>query len=132
MWLAFAIAASFLVFTGCGSKTPAVAPVKGIVLLDDKPLTTGRVMTLPSAGRGANGLIEKDGSFKLSTFGKGDGALIGTHKVAVVAYENQGTGPEATNKSLVPEQYTNPETSGFTIDVKAGEVNAPTLKLTSP
>ncbi len=90
-------------------------------------------MTLPPSGRGANGVIAPDGSFELRTFGRNDGALIGTHKVGVVSYASSGkTGPEAgQGKLLVPERYTNPETSGLTIDVKAGQTNTPTLKLTS-
>jgi hypothetical protein len=120
-----------LVFMGCGRESP-LAQVKGTVLLNDEPLTTGSIMTLPSSGRGSNGTIQKDGTFQLKTVGEGDGARIGTHKVAVVAYESQEKGPEAkTGKLLVPERYTNPETSDLTIEVKAGEVNAPTLKLTS-
>jgi hypothetical protein len=91
-------------------------------------------MTLPPAGRGANGPIAADGSFELRTFAKNDGALVGTHKVAVVTYAPTGkSGPEAgLGKLLVPDRYINPETSGLTIEVKAGEVNTPTLELTSP
>jgi hypothetical protein len=120
-----------LACAGCGSKS-RVARVRGKVLLDDKPLATGSVVTLPQAGRGATGAIT-DGDFELSTFGD-DGALIGTHKVAVVANEpSQSTDAEApAGKSLVPQRYTNPATSGLTIEVKAGETNTPTLKLTSP
>ena len=117
---------------GCGSKS-SVARVRGKVLLDEKPLATGSVVTLPSAGRGAKGIIHH-GEFELGTFGEKDGALIGMHKVAIIASEpSQGTGPEAAaGKLLVPERYTNPETSGLSIEVKPGEVNTPTLKVTSP
>jgi len=114
----------------CSSKSP-VGQVQGKVTLDGKPLASGMVGTLPPAGRGSSGKIE-NGEFELSTFGKNDGALVGTHKVAVVARENsQGAGPEAkAGKLLIPERYTNPETSGLTIDVKSG-VNTPTLELKS-
>jgi hypothetical protein len=103
------------------------------VLLDDKPLASGSVVTLPQSGRGAKGAIA-NGEFELSTFGNRDGALIGTHKVAVVANEpSKGIDAEAApGKLLVPQRYTNPETSKLTIEVKSGEVNTPTLTLTSP
>jgi hypothetical protein len=116
---------------GCGSNR-GVATVQGKVLLDNKPLEAGYIATLPPSGRGAYGTIT-NGEFVLSTFGNNDGALIATHKVSVVANAPpQGVGAEATpGKSLVPERYTNPETSGLTIEVKAGEVNTPTLNLTS-
>jgi hypothetical protein len=118
--------------TGCGAKS-SVAPVRGKVLLDDKALANGFIVTLPPGGRGAKATIN-NGDFELGTFGNSDGALIGTHKVAVVANEpSKGADAEAAQgKLLVPQRYTNPETSGLTIEVKAGEVNTPTLKLTSP
>src|SRR4051812_8123961 len=43
---------------GCGPKRPAMAPVKGKVLLDGQPLNTGNVGTIPTAGRGAHGDIQ--------------------------------------------------------------------------
>jgi hypothetical protein len=126
------LAAYALVCAGCGAKS-SVAQVHGKVELDGKPLQSGAVSTIPLAGRGAHGAI-RDGSFELGTFGQNDGALIGTHKVAVIAYEpTPGKGPEAgPGKLLVPQRYANADTSGLEIEVKAGETNTPTLKLTSP
>lgn len=126
-------ATTVLLCAGCGQKSAPVGVVRGQVTLDGKPLQSGNVVTIPSAGRGAVGVIQ-NGDFELSTFGKNDGAVPGIHKVAVTANEaGQGTGPEAVvGKSLVPQRYANPETSELTIEVKAGEVNKPELKLTSP
>jgi hypothetical protein len=128
--LALAIAA----VVGCGPKHPATASVKGKVLLNGQPLTLGSVGTIPAAGRAARGDIQPDGSFELQTFAPRDGALIGKHKVAVVAYDSSGgKGPESEyGKLLVPKRYANYETSGLTIDVKEGEANTPTLELKSP
>jgi hypothetical protein len=97
-----------------------MAPVKGKVLLDGQPLTVGSVNTLPTAGRGAHGDIQSDGSFQLRTFAKNDGALVGRHKVSVSAYDSTGPkGPESPyGRLLVPQRYTNPESSGLTIDVQ--------------
>jgi hypothetical protein len=91
------------------------------------------VITLPDGGRGANAAIQPDGSFTLKSREQ-EGAVIGTHKVAVVAYQGQaGAGPEASaGKLIVPERYINPDTSGLTIEVKGGEPNQTELKLTSP
>src|SRR5947207_1522504 len=106
-------------FVGCSRKGPVIAPVKGRVLLDGQPMTTGSVITLPTAGRGAKSFIQRDGTFQLGTFGATDGAIVGAHKVAVVAYDRPANaGPESGNgKLLVPQQYTNPESSGLAIDV---------------
>jgi len=118
---------------GCGSaksNRPAVAVVKGKVLLDGQPLENGSIETTVDAGRGALGAIH-GGEFELSTYGTNDGAILGTHKVAVIAREKGEDGPEAkAGKLLVPERYTSPQTSKLTIDVQPG-TNTPTLELTS-
>lgn len=128
------IGALFLAGTGCGDgrpKKPPVAVVKGKVELDGKPLQSGSVTTSVESGRGALGSIT-NGQFELSTYGTNDGAILGKHQVAVTAREKGEEGPEAKpGKLLVPERYTNPQTSGLTIEVKDGE-NTPELKLTSP
>src|SRR5262245_39545204 len=56
------------------------APVTGNVLLNGKPLTSGTVTFVPPKGRVANGEIRSDGSFELSTYRAGDGAIVGPHK----------------------------------------------------
>jgi hypothetical protein len=119
--------------SGCGQKAASVGLVRGTVTLDGKPLQFGNVVAIPSAGPSAEGVIQ-NGQFELSTFGKNDGAVSGTHKVIVTAREPaQGSRSEPiAGKLLVPQRYTNPDVSGLSIEVKAGEVNTPELKLTSP
>jgi hypothetical protein len=116
---------------GCNSKS-GTAQVRGTVELDGKPLASGAIATIPQSGRGAKATIE-NGQFVLGTFAENDGALLGTHQVAVVVYEKStGVGAEAAaGKLLIPERYTNPQTSGLTIDVTASGPNEPVLKLTS-
>src|SRR3954464_3770610 len=79
---------------GCGggpSDKPKVAPVSGKVTQKGKPLTTGDVLFTPSggpdgaAGQVATGQIGPDGTYRLTTFNTGDGAVLGTHKVTVTA-----------------------------------------------
>jgi hypothetical protein len=119
---------------GCQHQGPTVAPVTGKVLLNGKPLTQGNVVTHPSGGRGSNGVIQSDGSFRLSTYGKQDGAIVGIHKVGVLAFEGKvGSGPEAVGgKMIVPQRYINPETSQLTIEVTADGPNEPVIQLSSP
>jgi hypothetical protein len=122
----------FAAFTGCGQSGPQTAPVKGKVTLDGKPITIGRVVTIPVAGRGANGEIASDGTFELTTFSDRDGATLGIHKVGVSAYESTGDGAESGfGRSLVPERYNNPETSNLTIEVINSGDNTAELKLTT-
>ncbi|MBA4105966.1 MAG: hypothetical protein C0485_09425 [Pirellula sp.] len=130
-YLSIFVHAAALVSIGCGAQGPQLAPVQGRVLLDGQPLKTGQILTQPPAGRGANGAIQSDGSFQLSS-GREPGALVGTHSVAVVAYDGDTSGaPEASQgKLLVPQRYTNADTSGLIMEVTPGE-NTPTIELTS-
>jgi hypothetical protein len=107
--------------------------VSGKVTLDGQPMKHGHVGTIPSVGRGAHGDIQPDGTFELHTYANGDGARVGTHKVGVAAYDaNAPRGPESEyGKLLVPKPYTNPETSGLTLDVPADGLENVELKLTT-
>lgn len=79
---------------GCGKQEFQVARVSGTVTCGGRTLTEGMVVFTPvgdserknhDTGRSASGLIEEDGSFVLTTYRKGDGAIIGTHTVTVFA-----------------------------------------------
>jgi hypothetical protein len=123
----------FAALPGCGTKGPELAPVKGKVTLDGRPMTHGHVGTIPPVGRGAHGDIQSDGTFELHTYAKGDGARVGAHKVGVAAYDASAPrGPESEyGKLLVPKHYTNPESSGLTIDVSADGLENVELKLST-
>lgn len=110
---------------GCGRR-PALAPVSGRVTLDGRPLEFGSVMIQPSAGPAARGTIRADGSFTVGTFTPGDGAIVGPATVRVACYEQQRpdapppVGELALGRSLIPQRYTQFETSGITTTVAAG------------
>ena len=108
-----------LPFWGCGpSDRPYVAPtvpVKGKVTYQGKPLTQGSVTFEPDGtGREANGSIQPDGTFVLSTFKEGDGALVGVHRIAV-----SGTGKGG--KEIVPIKYRNTSSSKVEVEVVEGK-----------
>jgi hypothetical protein len=121
--------ALLLVLLGCGQESK-LGRVHGVVRLDGNPLSSGTVRFVPEAGRAAEGQIQSDGSFTLGTYGSSDGALIGPHKVAIIAYEASGDGRPAyamrgqSSKALVPQRYMSTGTSGLTFDVKPGENQA--------
>src|SRR5438093_5675401 len=86
---ALAIAGVLLGLAGCGG--PSLYPVHGKVTWDNgaeaRELAGGLVICESVDGKvGARGDIEKDGSFRLSTYKPGDGLLPGKHRVAVVEY----------------------------------------------
>jgi hypothetical protein len=66
-----------------------VAKVKGKVLCNGKPVPGGIVTfsvipkdANPISGKAASGEIQPDGTFVMSTFSIGDGAILGKHRVS--------------------------------------------------
>jgi hypothetical protein len=120
-----------LCVAGCG-KDAATGSVSGVVRLDGKPLTLGSVRFIPSAGRSASGEIQSDGTFTLGTYGKRDGAVIGMHRVTVIAITPVPDAPKESRmlkenpkaKPLVPSRYNSPGSSGLTFEVKPGDNHA--------
>lgn len=122
-----------LCVAGCGGPArPAMAPVKGKVLLDNAPIEGAAVMFVPSGGgRPALGSTNAAGEFELMTFATGDGALLGEHKVSITKKEISGVVSEdglsgsvapggIQEKWIVPERYSQAETSGLTAKVERG------------
>jgi hypothetical protein len=81
---------AFTVATGCGRSSFEIAPVHGAVSVDGKPLFQGKVMFAPRAkgerdpGKPAWGEIAKDGAYRLTTFKKDDGAVVGEHWITII------------------------------------------------
>lgn len=125
----FAVA---ILATGCsGTSQLETAEVKGTVTYKGKPLTFGNVSFRPAAGSPSTGRIQPDGTFTLSTYDDGDGAIIGLNQVSITATERDA-GKEGevdpnteltVSKSLIPEKYTSFSTSELTADVEGGKVN---------
>ena len=139
------LSALALFSVGCGESGPAVEYVQGVVTLDGAPLEGATVFFSPkgSAGKGAAGKTQSDGSFTLNTQGAkpGAGTAVGDYSVTVSKVEmpefpnideddpRYGT-PEhdrlnqeastAKPKVIVPEKYNNSETSPFTAKVESG------------
>ena len=119
-----------MLLVGCSGKSHEleVAPVKGSVLLDGKPLSSGVVLVMAAEGRMARGVLQEDGTFELTTYDKGDGAPVGTHPVMI-----KPMGVDEGDKSppsKIPFRYHN-RTSKLKITVVAGETNSPVIKLTT-
>lgn len=127
---------------GCGPRTPATIPVRGVVILDGKPVEGATVGFTPTEGvRPATGSTNALGEFSLTTFAPGDGALPGQHTVTVSKIKSTGqqfdmsSVPAGSNAMplsgsttpggikiqwVVPPKYADPKTSGFTVEVKSG------------
>jgi hypothetical protein len=131
-----------LVLTGCGGtdpNRPPLAKVRGKVTYNGQPVTKGSVIFTPDLGKGgqtgqvAVGQLESDGSFTLTTFDTGDGAILGQHIVTVEARgedintlnkpKADGTIAYVLPKPTVPAKYTNPTSSPLrhTVEAKDNE-----------
>ncbi len=129
------IAASVLATcVGCtGSGRPALASVKGRVTYQGKPVVEGQIIFQSDKCRTAIGNIGPDGSYLLTTYKSGDGAMPGRYTVTVNAMRSTGTRPKSprdeispdfkpgTIEWLVPEKFSRPETSTLTAEVKPGQ-----------
>lgn len=104
---------SALAFCGCDSR-PKRAVISGQVLVDGEPLTQGVVQFVPDGTRPSTGKINEDGSFTMTCYGEGDGAILGTHKVAIMGMEILSP---SKIKWHAPKKYANTRTSGLTITV---------------
>jgi hypothetical protein len=119
---------SCLVFaSGCGGTN--IVPVSGRVTLDGKPLVNGTIIFQPlseekNPGPGSRGKTDGEGKFTMQLMtGNKPGALVGSHRVSVTAYEGDDSIPSSGSdmkfrKLLVHEDYN--AKSKLTVDVPAG------------
>ena len=133
-----------LLLAGCGPRRPATAPVRGSVTYQGEPVTAGKIAFYPEHGRPALGVIGPDGTYRLTTFEPGDGALLGKHRVTIQATHVTGPSMPATFEDelaqtaadrpeviepvvewLVPQEYSRRESTTLRADVapKANTIN---------
>jgi hypothetical protein len=130
-----------LLLAGCGSGRPETVPISGKITYAGKPVTQGKIVFYPEHGRPATGEIGPDGSYSLTTFDQGDGAVLGKHRVTIKSThvtepahmpksfaEEVAQGQRKDAKAapggqvqwLVPRKYADKETSPLTAEVKRG------------
>lgn len=124
------VAAAILpLLSGCDAQIETYLVHGMVVYPDGKPLTKGtvefEVQGLKKAVT-ASGDINSDGTFQLGTYEVNDGAIAGTHRVAVIADYEIGTGIE--RPGLIPPPILNPKfsefnTSGLEFEVKPSPNN---------
>ena len=83
----------------------------------------------------AGATTDEDGRYELGTFGLNDGAIVGAHRVTVIArgerlprqaQENSGGNPlmpSAAGKPRIPVRYFDASTSGLAADVQQVRMN---------
>jgi hypothetical protein len=122
-----------LLLVGCHRDPPTYTVSGKVKFPSGAPVRMGTVETKSrELGIHARGTIESDGSFQLTTFKPGDGAVAGTHDCVVVqvviAQGYQGSG---STYGVVDPKHNSYHTSGLTIDVKPNESNEVVLVVTA-
>jgi hypothetical protein len=129
---------------GCEKNNP-VYPVSGTVKFEGKPMVGGgSIALMPLAnqeGMTAGGEIAADGTYKLSTYGTGDGSMPGEFRVLITQVTAQepkntedGEAPEQAASTVgeadrIPEVYADPRNSPLTMKVEAISSNQIDLDL---
>ncbi len=114
---------------GCGGQGQTVVhPTTGQVWVGTKPAIHARVVLHPlgaAAKEGPRpvGTVAADGTFRLTTFAKDDGAPAGEYAVAIAWTVAVPTNrpDETVTKNLLPARYGKPETSGLRVVVEPGK-----------
>jgi hypothetical protein len=117
-WLAVGLLLGCAV--GCGPATEVHAVRGHVQAADGRRPTFGVVeLTADAGGRVASGLIQDDGTFRLSTFREGDGVVAGRHRVIVVQTVNTERVPLEQHHHVldVHPRYARYETSGLEFTV---------------
>ena len=100
---------------GCGSDQSRTAIVRGKLTYKGKPVPSGTINFIPASGPAAAGEIQADGTYTLTTYKAGDGAVTGKHAVVIVAMQDMSNRlPEDRSPlpaPIVPIKYTSIATS---------------------
>ena len=118
-----------LALCGCNGSSAELAKVRGRVEYDGKPLPKfdhAAVVLTPTGGRLAKGVIASDGTFQLTTYKDGDGAVVGTAKVSVSATiddPSEKSEKHEGSKWVIPHKLGNADTSGLTCEVLPDQEN---------
>ncbi len=132
------VAASVLLCcAGCGSPFE-IAPVSGVVTLDDKPLANATIFFMPmgdgAIGPSSSAVTGDDGRFTLKTPEDGEGAVVGKHRVSIsTVVDTPASGDDNiydnSNREKLPSRYNSASTLEF--DVPAEGTDAANFALQS-
>lgn len=128
---------------------PPLYPVKGKVILDGRPMTSGTIIFEHSgdgadAPKGAGGgpfratSKIKDGTFNLVGYAGSEGMPAGNYKVGISATQGRSEAnlfgrevalPKKGKSAVSVSRYADPKTSGLTSQVSRDEPNEPVFDL---
>ncbi len=122
--LTLAILPTMLLLAGCSEKQVEVFPVTGKVNFNGQVPVGATVVLHPVDDANQNdfaptGTVEKDGTFKITSYEPGDGAPAGEYVATIEWYKYDarlnGVGP-----NVLPKKYSNWKTSPIKVSVAKG------------
>lgn len=123
---------------GCGSQPETFVVTGQVVLNDGTPLQFGTIETLSVEKRvNARGTIQPDGTFSLTTFNEGDGAVPGEHRVVIIQTTStpfaasSAVGMRHSHGHEIAAKYRNFSTSGLSFTVVPDSTNEVLLRVDS-
>jgi hypothetical protein len=131
------IPAVVAIVSGCGDsdRLPTYS-VNAKVMFPDGSTLEGAQITFQSVEHpvSASGLIEGDGTFELTTYEPGDGAVAGLHRVAVVAGIPRNVDPDegAGYQPLIHSRFEDVDTSGLEFTVTEDGPNDTPIQVERP
>lgn len=133
--LQLAAIAVALTAVGCSGNGIPTCPVEGIVVLENgTPAQTGTV-EFNSLERDltARGSIQSDGTFRLTTFTDGDGAVAGIHNAVVVQLVSTEDLPlhEHDHGPTVDPKYAHYDLAGLQFTVQSDRTNSIRIVVTA-
>lgn len=118
------LALSCFAFSGCSSGDPPAYPAKGrVVFQDGSPVKVGTIESKSlKHGKQSRASIQKDGTFVLSTYRDGDGAVDGEHQCVVVQFipTEDITNHKPTTIGVVHPKHNSYATSGLNFHIQPG------------
>jgi hypothetical protein len=121
-WIMFTLLACGGCESGDGPHVAPTVPVKGTVTFKGQPVTQGTITFEPEdIGREAHATIQPDGTFVLSTFKEGDGAVPGLHRVAITGSVGRG----GKGQQPLPAKYRSAGSSNIAVEVSQEKTDYP-------
>lgn len=142
LWINAAVVCLFLMGCSGGPQNPPTSAVTGKVTYKGEAVEGAAIKLVPSdpEGKVATGVSEADGTYALSTFETGDGAMAGKYKVTVrklvsvqqgVQKDGENAGePAYVNKDMLPKKYISGDNTPLEFDVTASGANTFDIDLT--
>lgn len=122
---------------GCGASETRIPlhPVTGKVSFNGETPEGAQVVLHPKGHTlppdvVAQGIVQKDGTFKVGVYEKDDGAPPGEYVATVQWFKivaSEGGGGRGPN--VIPKKYSDPETSPVQVSVKAGANDLPPIEI---